>query len=440
MHTYVIIGAGAAGISAAQTIRGRNKSGQITIIHAEPEGYYSRPGLAYYLTGEIPEKQLFPYKANELANEQLNFLRAEVVSVNPSARYIELADGRRITYDKLLIATGSRAHIPNIPGASGDGVVKLDSIADARNIIKRAGKARSAVVVGGGITALEIVEGLRTHGVKTHYLLRKDRYWSNVLDPVESKIVEKRLQEEGVKLHYYAELSEINLKNGRVIGVTIDNGEKILCEMVAIAIGVQPNITFLKNSGIDLDKGVLVSDKMQTNFPEVYAAGDIAQVNDPITGKGRMDVLWGTARDQGIIAGSNMAGVEISYSKSASLNVTRLAGLTTTIIGKIGSTGETDPDMIAISRGDSESWRIRPDGILAQQGFDVNRLRLYVSDRWIMGASVMGDQTLSWPLQKIIANNIDITNIKTKLTQADTNLPEIIASFWENRRIQHAAP
>lgn len=439
MNTNVIIGAGAAGISAAQAIRARDQYAQITIIHAEPEGYYSRPGLAYYLTGEIPDKQLFPYKLNEFAEQHLNLIHGQVVSVDPFSKQVALADGKRIVYEKLLIATGSKAHIPNIPGIHGDGVVKLDSLADARNIIKRSSKAKSGVVVGGGITALEIVEGLRTRGVQTHYLLRKDRYWSNVLDPIESKIVEKRLKEEGIHLHYYAELSEITLKNGKVTGVKIDNGQNIKCEMVAVAIGVEPNIDFLTNSGIEIDKGVLVNPQMQTNFPDIYAAGDIAQVVDPIAGKGKMDVLWSTAREQGAVAGSNMAGASVSYSKAASLNVTRLAGLTTTIIGKIGSTGGNDPDMIAISRGDSESWRIHPDGLLAQQGFDINRLRLYISDRWILGAIVIGDQTLSWTLQSIISQRMDISNLKDNLARVDANLPEIITAYWEKWRAENAA-
>ena len=216
---YLIVGAGAAGIAAAETIRGQDSGGDVLLVGEESHGTYSRPGLAYYLTGELPARQLFPFTDRDFDRLRLRRLHARVVALQPQAHEVTLDDGRRLPYDRLLLATGSMAAQPPLPGVDLDGVVKLDDLDDARRILKRCRRGRTAVVVGGGITALEIVEGLRARHVRTHYCLRGERYWGNVLDETESRIVEHRLQEEGIQIHYHTELAEIVGKRGRVTGV-----------------------------------------------------------------------------------------------------------------------------------------------------------------------------------------------------------------------------
>ena len=158
--------------------------------------------------------------------------------IHRAERQVEFHNGAALDYDRLLIATGAMAASTKLPGIDADGVVKLDNMDDARRIVHLAKKGRTAVVVGGGITALEIVEGLVARGVKVHYFLRGDRYWSNVLDEVESRIVEHRLQEDGVQIHYHTELAEVLTKNNRVDGVLTKDGRQIRCTLVAVAIGV----------------------------------------------------------------------------------------------------------------------------------------------------------------------------------------------------------
>ena len=161
-------------------------------------------------------------------------------------------------------------------------------------------------------------------------------------------------------------------------------GGRIRCDLVAIAIGVRPRMKLAQLSGLEVDRGILVNEYMQTSAADIYAAGDVAQVYDPFTGKSVVDSLWGPAREQGAAtAGTNMAGIEKAYSKPVAFNVTRLAGLTTTIIGKVGQ--GKDPDLHGIARGDSETWRQLPDSIAAQQDFDVNRLRLMLGEKTIVG-------------------------------------------------------
>jgi nitrite reductase (NADH) large subunit len=433
---YLIVGTGAAGISAAEAIRHRDSSGEINLMGKEADGYYSRPGLAYYLTGEVPQDQLYPFTLDDYRRLGVRRLHARVIALDPQRHRVALHDGTQLTYDRLLIATGSSAFIPPIPGVDLQGVVKLDTLDDAREIVKRTRRARVAVVVGGGITALEIVEGLRARRVRPHYFMRRDRYWSSVLDKTESRIVEHRLAQEGVQIHYRTELAEILGKRGRVVGVRTQDGQQIKCQIVAIAVGVRPNRALADDAGLKTDRGILVDETLKTSAPDVFAAGDVAQAFDPFSGRAILDTLWGVAVAQGRIAGQNMAGQTVAYRKDVPFNVTRLAGLTTTIIGTVGR--DTDEDLLGIARGDSETWRQLPDAVAAQADFEVNRLRVLVGKQNLLGGVVMGDQTLSRPLYELIARQVDITSIHGRLLQSNAPIADIIADFWTQWRQRHA--
>jgi NADPH-dependent 2,4-dienoyl-CoA reductase/sulfur reductase-like enzyme len=434
---YLIVGTGPAGIRAAETIRSQDASGHVLLVSDDRHGYYSRPGLAYYLTGEISEKILFPFGEEDFRHLKVQRRRALVTDLDPKAHRVGLDSGETLSYDRLLLATGSQAVMPSIPGIELEGVVKLDNLEDARRILKHCRGASSAVVVGGGITALELVEGLRARRVDTHYFLRRDRYWGNVLDETESRIVEERLRHEGIQLHTHTELAEILDKGGRVTGVHTQDGRRIRCSLVAVAIGVRPRLDLAHGSGLKIERGILVDEHLRTSVTDVFAAGDVAQVYDPLSGRAILDTLWGAALAQGKAAGLNMAGRSDTYRKAVPFNVTRLAGLTTTIIGTVG--GGRDADLLGIARGDSETWRQLPDAITAQSDFDVNRLRVMVGERTLLGAIVMGDQTLSQPLHHLITHQVDITPIRDSLLQPTPNLADLIADFWSEWRNPHAA-
>jgi NADPH-dependent 2,4-dienoyl-CoA reductase/sulfur reductase-like enzyme len=190
-------------------------------------------------------------------------------------------------------------------------------------------------------------------------------------------------------------------------------------------------------AGLAVDRGILVNEYLQTNDPAIFAAGDAAQVFDPTSGKSIVDSLWAPARQQGFAAGLNMAGKRQAYTRSAPFNVTRLAGLTTTIIGTVGRGRDTD--LIGIARGDSETWRQLPDAMVAQTGFEVNRLRLLIGEKTLLGAIVMGDQKLSFPLEKIISNNMDITPIREQLLAPNAKVSDIVADFWAQQHLPTGA-
>jgi NAD(P)H-nitrite reductase large subunit len=429
MTQYLIIGAGAAGLSAAEAIRSQDPNGVITQLCEEKAGYYSRPGLAYYLTGEITEDTLFPLNRSYFDKLKVQLTFGQARKIFPLEHRVILHNGNQLSYHKLLIATGARATLAKVPGLELDGVIKMDSIEDVKRIMRHAHRRRTAVVVGGGITALELVEGFRARGLKVYYFLRGDRYWSNVLDETESRIVEHRLKEEGIQLQYQTELAEILGKNGKVAGVKTTDGKQIKCDIVGIAIGVQPKKTIAEEAGLKTERGISVNEYLNTSDVDIYAAGDVAEVYDPTIGKPILDSLWAPARRQGYTAGLNMVNKRAVYIKGVPFNVTRLAGLTTTIIGALGGR-DVDADVVGIVRGDSEGWRQMPDAIVTQSRFEVNRLRVLVGEDKLVGALLMGDQTLSRAIHHLIVEKVDIRPIREKLLYSGNSIADVLAEYW----------
>ena len=428
MPHYVIVGSGIAGLCAAETLRARDPDhAVITMISEESHDFYSRPGLAYLLRGDVPEKQLFIRTRDDLRALNLKRVHARVEKLSCDDRKLLLNDGQDVDYDRLLLATGALAVPPTFPGGDLAGVVKLDGLDDTRGILRLARRGKPAVVVGGGITALELAEGLNARGMRVHYFLRGDRYWADVLDETESQIVMDRLRHEGVRLHLNTQVKQAVGAGGKVAAVETQAGETVPCRVLAVAIGVRPRVDLARQAGLTVDKGILVNSFLQTSRPEVYAAGDAAQV-----GNTPLDVLWPTALDQGRIAGANMAGANTPYVKSLACNVTMLTGLKVTIIGTVGRKKDStkDKDLVTIARGDSEAWRLLPDAFVLADKDDVNRVRLFIGERKIVGALVMGDQTWSRPLQRLIAAEADISPIRSALLGEGSGGLEHLANFY----------
>jgi NAD(P)H-nitrite reductase large subunit len=425
---HVIVGNGPAGVSAAQSIRSLEPSAEITIVGEERVGFYSRPGLAYLLTGTIPESQLFSRGDREYTRLGIRRKIARVVALEPREHQICLADGSAVGYDRLLLAMGAQALRPPLPGIDLEGVVTLDNLEDARRILRLARRTKTAVVVGGGITALELAEGLAAQGVSTHYFLRKDRYWGNVLDAHESAMVESRLKEKGIRLHRRTDLAAVVGRGRRVAGVEMTDGRQLDCGMVAVAIGIQPRVDLAKEAGLAVGRGIWTDEYFRTSETDIFAAGDVAEVFDPATGSRVLDSLWSVAIEQGRSAGVNMAGVREVYPRPTPFNVTRIGGLTTTLIGAVG-TGREDGDLVALSRGDSDAWREETDAFSLEAEAEVSRVRVLVGDRRIVGAVVMGDQALSRPLQHLIRNQVDIRPVRDRLIREPGSLAAVLRSF-----------
>ena len=429
MTRYVILGTGVAGVAATSTLRTVEPSSEIVLVGEDQHGFYSRPGLAYYLNNEIPEKQLTIFTKDDWKKLKVRYIRGLATRLDPGKHQLEIGESGHLKYDRLLLATGSNAVPLTLPGAGLQGIVKLDDLDDTRRILSLTRHARTAVVVGGGIIAVELVEGLLARGLKVHYFLRGDRYWPNVLDEKESRLLEHRLAEDGVSLHFKTEASEVLGKRGKVSAIRTSKGEIIRCEIVAVGIGVRPRMELAINAGLTTDRGILTDESLQTSDADIFAAGDVSQVHDPLSGQSFIDTLWYPAREKGRIAALNMSGRRSIYKRKVAINVLRLAGVMTTIIGAVGS--GSDDDLVSVARGSSETWQQLPNTIALESSTEINHLRLMIGEHTLVGAMVMGEQKLSLPLQDIISSKADIAPIR-HLLQPGAPLGQIMMDFWTN--------
>jgi NADPH-dependent 2,4-dienoyl-CoA reductase/sulfur reductase-like enzyme/ferredoxin len=435
---YLIIGNGAAGASAAEEIRARDPRGEITIVSAERHPMYSRPGLAYVVTKEIPANQTMARPTSWYTRHKIKLVYGRAVKFDPASRSVHLANHPPLPYDRLLIATGARAAALPYPGGTLDGVVYLDTLDGTRELLHKMGRARRVVVVGGGITALEMAEGFAHNRVETHYLVRRSTLWSSVLNETESQLLDEQMRKHGVQIHYNAEIAEV-LGNRRrqVTGVKLESGEVLPCNLVGAGIGVKAQLEWIQDTPLKTDRGVLVNEYLESSVPDVYVAGDCAQAWDPWTRKHMLDVLWPTAVAQGQVAGANMAGAHSAYAKGTPFNACLLFGWHMTAMGQIGG-GRADEGEIVqhtLSRGSSEIWASRPASYMSAWSHEGgNVVRLLLDGQRLAGALVIGEQSLADPLRDLINWQTDIAPLRPALVAGGADMPVQIRKFWLQAR------
>ncbi len=433
---YLIIGNGAAGVTAAETIRQNDPVGEITIVGAEPYPMYSRPGLAYVFLNEISQQQIFARQPEWYEQMRLSLLFGKAVALDVNRQAVKLADGRILPYDRLLIATGARAVPPPYAGADLKGVHYLDTLDGTKALMKQAKRRRRAVVVGGGITALEMTEGLTHNGVDTHYFLRRDRLWGKVFNDTEAKILEKKMRHHGVNIHYNTEVTEIlGDRRGRVRAVRLKNGEEFKCNLVGMAIGVRPLLDLVQNTPIKTERAIIVDETMQSSVRNVYAAGDCAQVYDQWAKQHVLDILWPSAVAEGHAAGLNMTGKRQVYEKGSPFNACLLFGLHITTMGQINprrGDDDDEPEVVQyLSRGSSEVWYTYPRHYASAWSEDGdNTMRLVMDGDSLVGALMVGDQSAADPLRYIIENRINFRSIHPDLSIGGLALKRSVQKFW----------
>jgi pSer/pThr/pTyr-binding forkhead associated (FHA) protein/NADPH-dependent 2,4-dienoyl-CoA reductase/sulfur reductase-like enzyme len=418
---YVVIGDGAAGTTAAQYVRKRDPDGSITIYSDDPNAAYYRAALTNYLIGELREDQLFAVPPDFYARTRVERVLARVSSIDTAARRITLASGGApVAYDKLCIAAGSVPNPPPFPGNDLAGVMTMRTMQDARAFMEdlRSGRVKRAVVIGGGPLALEWAQGLRARGAEVVYILRGRDFMGGVLDKTGSDLVASRLRAFGCDLRMEEEVAEvIGDKQGRVRAVALKHsGERIDAQLVCAAIGIRMNTGFLAGSGIEVNKGIPVDASMQTNVPGVYAAGDVAEVDDPLIGAKRGLGLWEPARLQGRVAGSNMGGGQAAYRVGVMYNATRLYDLD---FAGIGRTIEAEGDGVVT---DLPKGR----GTIAYR-------KLVIEEGVLVGAILLGHRSEhvrrhGLRLRKLIADRADVSEVQAQLLDPTFDLPAWMAA------------
>ncbi|MGB4400448.1 MAG: NAD(P)/FAD-dependent oxidoreductase [Daejeonella sp.] len=313
MEQVVIIGNGIAGVTAARHIRMLSDK-RITIISAESEYFFSRTALMYIYMGHMKFEHTQPYDTHFWKDNKIDLVKGYVEHVDVYKKTLHLDGGETISYDKLIIASGSKSNMFNWPGQSLDGVTGLCTKQDLGNLEKFTPGCKTAVVVGGGLIGIELTEMLLSRKINVTFLVREKSFWNTVLPDGESQLLNTHILEHGVDLRLETELKEINAdENGRVNSVLTSRGEIIPCQIVGLAAGVSPNIEFLRKSGIELGIGVRVNRFLETNIDHIYAVGDCAEQLEPLPNRKSIEAVWYTGRMMGETLAQTICGNRMEY-------------------------------------------------------------------------------------------------------------------------------
>jgi nitrite reductase (NADH) large subunit len=352
---YVLIGNSAASLAAVDGIRKFDKQGEITIINRETGPAYSRVALPYYVAGEMTLDDLLIRQKPDYQKIGVSLVEKEnVKAINPSAKQVELESGKKVSYDKLLIGTGSETIAPPIQGLAQVQHHYLWTLDDAIGMKKATEKAKTAVVIGGGFIGMLAAEALRKLKIKLTIVEMAPILLPQLLDEGAGKLFLKAVRDEGVTVRTGSLVSAVAQKNDG-IEVTLKNGDTFTVDMAVVATGVRPHVGFLQNGAVTLNKGVLVNEYLQTNHPDIYAAGDVAETKDFLSDDRSIYAIWPTAIDQGRAAGTNMAGKKQAYPGSLGMNVVELFNVTLAQLGRFRE-GPGD-DVKMLSKGDDETYR-----------------------------------------------------------------------------------
>ena len=313
----VIIGNGISGVTTARHIR-KASNHKITIISAETDHFFSRTAIMYIYMGHMKYEHTKPYEDYFWEKNRIDLKRAYVEQIDHENKQLELSGGETMEYDKLVLAVGSKPNKFGWPGQDLDGVQGLYSYQDLEKLEANAPNKKicnRAVVVGGGLIGIEMVEMLRTREIPVTFLVREDSFWDGVLPPGESAMLNRHIKSHHVDLRLGFNLDAILPdENGRVRAVTIkETGEELACNVVGLTAGVTPNIDFLKDSGIETDKGIKVNPMLETNIKDIYAIGDCAEQHKGINGRRPIEAVWYTGRMMGEALAQTLCGNPTPY-------------------------------------------------------------------------------------------------------------------------------
>jgi len=416
---YLIIGNSAGGIGAAEAIREVDKAGTITVISDEPYPAYSRPLISEYLSNRRPlEGILFrPPDFYEKSNIRTLF-GDKVVQVNFNEHIVKLESDRRLTWQKLLLATGSLPIVPKIEGIGLKGVFTFTKLDDAKTIDEFLNeypeRQIKAVVIGGGLIGVSVTEALVKRGVEVTVVEMKERILNTILDEEASALEEKALAEAGVEIITGHTVATLNSDlPGEITGVRLDDGQLVSCEIVIITIGVQPRTELVSNTEIKVNRGIVVDRHMATSRPDVYACGDVAEAYDFIYGENRLTPIWPNAYMGGRIAGLNMAGIKAEYQGGTSMNSMKYFGVNVVSAGMV-----TPPD---------DSYET------ISEKHDDTYKKVVVKDGLIVGMVFAGDIEKSGIVYSLMKDRVNVDSFKEVLVADDFGLAYLPEEIWQAR-------
>ena len=390
---YVVIGASAAGISGAKTLRELDKNAEIVLI-SKDENVYSRCILHHYISSHRDVDAL-NFTGKEFFEENnITWMKGlEVKALNDKEQTLELSNGETLSYDKLLVCSGASAFIPPVPGLrEGNNVVGLRNLDDAILIKEQAKKVKNVVVLGAGLVGIDAVSGLLGQGLNISLVEMSNKILPLQLDKHASDVYEKKFIEEGVSLKLDVKAEKLLLdENNNPKALLLNTGEEVPCELVVVATGVRSNIAFMENSNVECDRfGLIIDAKGQTNIENIYGAGDVTGRNP----------IWPTAVKEGIIAAHNMLGKEMVMTDFfGSKNTMNFVGIATMSLGMVEPADET---YIVETKVEDNDYK-----------------KIIHKDGKIYGAIIQGDLSYAGVLTQLIKENIDVSKVTKSLFDID---------------------
>jgi NADPH-dependent 2,4-dienoyl-CoA reductase/sulfur reductase-like enzyme len=407
MKKYVVAGAGPAGVNAAETLRGIDDEADIHLISAEDEPVYSRMAIPYLLSGEIKEQGTqLRHTEGHFDKWRIDLCHELVAAVDTERQLVRLSDGEDLSFDRLLLATGSQPLRPPIPGLERDGVHHCWTLEDARHIQRLAKPGARVVLIGAGFIGCIILEALVRRGVHLTVLEMGDRMVPRMLDDIAGNLLKNWCLAKGVDVRTSVRVSGIEDGAGdALLGVTIESGGVIPADLVVVAAGVKPNIDFLAGSGIDTAQGILVDEYLQTSAPGVFAAGDCCQGFDAIGAVREVHAIQPTATEHGRVAALNMAGQRTPYAGSLNMNVLDTLGLISTSYGLW--MGAPDGDSAVLHEADGQRY-----------------LRLEFQQDRLIGALSVGHTHQVGVLRGLIQSRLPLGRWKARLMEDPSRFME----------------
>lgn len=389
---HVIVGGSIAGISAAKEIRRGDAEAQITMVSVEKTRAYYRPMIPYLIEKDDVDITFGDDPAEKYAIENI-FEKATGIDV--AAKQVIFSSGTKLGFDRLLIATGSGPIIPEMPGLGGSEVLPLRTREDALRIKAAAKGKRSAVIMGGGFVGTKAAIALKHLGLRVTIIEKQGQILPGRLDARGSRIVSDAIQAVGIEIITDDSISEIIHDAVGVKSVRLSSGGVVDAGLVIIAVGAKPNVDVFRNSGIKINRGILINELLQTNFPDIYAAGDVVEYPDLVTGMSSVSALWGNAAEMGGFAGTNMTGGNIKYGGFLSvMNATDIFGIPVVSVGLIEPQG-----------GEYE--------VVVEDDIDRYRKLVFKGDS-LLGMVLIGDVTNAGVYTNVIKNRISLGHMKAE--------------------------
>ncbi len=411
MPKYVIVGASAAGIGAVEAIREVDQTGSIAIISEEPCPQYSRPMISDFVSGKADFHKM-KCRTDEFWKE--NNVEAltgkKATALNLIEKTVQLESGEKVAYEKLLLATGGKPFVPKMEGSDKDGVFTFTTIADAQRLVAKIDSinAKAAVVIGAGLIGISVTEALMKRGLKVTMVELQEKILSLLLDAKASDLVEGVVKKAGVDIVTGQSVQKILGKpdnDGAVGGVLLTKGDQVPCDLVIVAIGVVPRTELIVGTAVKTNRGIVVDNMMQTNVPDVYASGDVAEAYDFIMNQNRLLPLWPLAVLEGQIAGYNMAGKKTTYMGGTNMSSLKYFGTPIVSIGLANP--KEDPALEVLVKNDAERNVYK---------------KLVLKNDVIVGLTLVNCIERAGVLFYLMKNTINVKKFKQKLLSDDFGL------------------